>query len=264
MKTIRSNRGQSINITLFTLFLLFLNSASAQNDLKSWNAAQLNLSLTQKLDFRVGYLRAYNISNGFANDFSQSTIHLGYDLTKRFSLGAGAVIGSLSSADGANRATLRATYKVPVAGMLNWSNALQGEIHSTNENRYRQRVLLISKLSTKKKLSPLRLSPSVSYTLFYNIGGDPLQYYDKTGQATIRQTPDGFHRGRLSFNLNSKITRHFYLAVYYMMQREFNLWADEYHSINVVNPTTGKVQRRFQDYNVIGTTLSFDLNLYKK
>ena len=252
--------------TLFLsiLFLASVFSVNAQNDLKSWNSAQLNLSFTKKLDLRFSHLRGYNISNGFSSDFSQSSVHLDYDFTKRFSMSTGAILGSFSAVDGANRFVLRGTYKIPLADVLNWSNSIQGEIHSSTETRYRYRLIYITRLSTKRRLDFLRLSPSVSYSLFYNIGGNPIQYYDKNEVPTVQQTPDGFHRGRLSLNLNSKITKNLSLSVYYMMQREFNLFTNDYHKINIVNPVTGKIIRRFQDYNVIGTTLSFDFNLYKK
>jgi hypothetical protein len=252
--------------TLFlcSLFLASVFSVNAQNDLKNWNSAQLDLSLTKKLDLRFGHLRGYNISNGFSSDFNQSSIHIDYDFTKRFSMSTGAILGSLSAADGANRFTLRGTYKTPIADILSWSNSIQGEVHSSNETRYKYRLIYITRLATKKRLDFLRLSPSVSYSLFYNIGGNPIQYYDKNEIPTVRQTPDGFHRGRLSFNLNSRITKNLSFSIYYMMQREFNLFTDDYHKINIVNPVTGKITRRFQDYNVIGTTLAFDFNLYKK
>lgn len=255
------NKG--IQLLFFLLFLSGVN-LSAQTDLKSWNSAQLELSLTKKLDLRLSHLKAYDINNRFSSDFNQSSVRLDYDFTKRFSLSAGAVLGSLSTADGANRVMLRVTFKTPIADVLSWSNSVQGEIHSANENRYRERIVWITRLGTRKRLDFLRLSPSVSYSLYYNIGGDPIQYYDKNEQPVVQQTPDGFHRGRLSFNLNSKITKHFSFTVYYMMQREFNFWTDEYHNINVVNPTTGKITRRFNDYNVIGTTMSFNFDLYKK
>lgn len=255
------------NESLLLFFLLFFLSGFnmyAQNNLKSWNSAQLELSLTKKLDMRFSHLRAYDINNGFSSDFSQSSAHLDYDFTKRFSMSAGAVLGSLSAADDANRATLRATFKTPVADVLTWSNSIQGEIHSANQNRYRERIVLIARLGAKNRLDFLRLSPSVSYSLYYNIGGSPIQYYDKNEQPVIQQTPDGFHRGRLSFNMNSRIAKHFSFTVYYMMQREFNLLTDDYHKINVADANTGKIIRPFNDYNVIGTTMSFNFDLYKK
>ena len=179
-----------------SLFLASIFSVDAQNDLKSWNSAQLNLSFTKKLDLRLSHLRGYNISNGFSSDFSQSSIHMDYDFNKRFSMSTGAILGSISAADGANRFVLRGTYKIPVADLLSWSNSIQSEIHSSNETRYRYRLIYITRLATKKRLEFLRLSPSVSYSLYYNIGGNLIQYYDKNGVPTVKQTPDGFHRGR--------------------------------------------------------------------
>jgi len=246
------------------LFLLSVLSGNAQNDLKNWNAAQLGFSLTKKLDLQFSHLRGYNISNGFNSEFNQSSVRLDYDFTKRISIATGAVLGSLSAADGANRFLLRGTYKMPIAEVLGWSNSIQGEIHSANETRYRYRLIYITRLAARRRLDFLKLSPSVSYSLYYNIGGNPIQYYDKDESPVIQQTPDGFHRGRLSFNLNSRITKNISLSLYYMMQREFNLFTNEYHEMNIVDPATGEIVRPFQDYNVIGTTLSFNFDLYKK
>lgn len=251
-------------LLLGCLFLLSFISARGQNDLKNWNSAQLNLSFTKKLDLRLRYMRAYNMNNGFTSDFNQASLRLDYDFTKRFSMSAGAVLGSLLAADDANRILLRTTYKVPLANAVNWFNSIQGEVHSANETRYRYRLIYITRLATKKRLDFLKLSPSVSYSLYYNIGGNPIQYYDKNESPAVLQTPDGFHRGRLSFNLNSKITKHFSFALYYMIQREFNFLTDNYNKMNVPDPNTGKIVRPFHDYNVIGTTLSFDFDLYKK
>lgn len=246
------------------ILLLINTGVNAQYNLKNWDAVQLNLSLTKKLDLRLGHLQSFNTSNGFISDFNQSTAHLEYDITKRFSVSAGAIIGSLSSADGANRYTLRGTYRLPLANTINWYNALQGEVHSLKETHYRYRVLYSTRLALKKRIRFLNLLPSASYTLFYNIGGKSIQYYDKNNLPVTRQTPDGFHRSRLSFNLNSKISRNVSFTVYYMIQREFNLFTGTYHEMNVVNPLTGKIIRPFHNYNVIGATLAFDINLYKK
>lgn len=252
-----------VHLLIIVLFASAI-TANGQNDLKNWNAAHLNLSFTKKLDLRLGYLQAYNLKNRFSKDFGQYSANVSGDITKRISVSAGTVLGSVSTTDGSNRFTLRGTYKTSIANVLSWSNSIQGEVHSPNETRYRYRGVYITRLATKKRLTFLKLSPSASYSLYYNIGGQPIQYYDKDGIAATRQTPDGFHRGRLSLNLNSKIARHLSFGVYYMMQREFNLLVDDYHKINVVNPATGKTTRRFNDYNVIGTTLSYDLNFFKK
>lgn len=246
------------------LFFLISFASNSQNDLQNWNSLQLDLSLSKKLDLRVGHMRAFNISNNYSSEFNQSSIRLDYDFTKRFSMSAGAILGSLSDADGANRALVRGTFRIPIADVVNWSNSIQGEAHSSRETRYRNRIIYMTRLATKKRLEFLRLSPSVAYSLYYNIGGNEIQYFDKTGTPTTRQTPDGFHRGRLFLNLNSKISKNLSLTLYYMMQREFNLFSDDYHKMNIVNPGTGIVVRPFDDYNVVGTTLTFNFDIYKK
>ena len=243
-------------------FLIGINGFG-QTDWKNWNSLQLNLSLTKKLDLRFSHLRSYDIRNNYSSEFNQSSVHLDYDFTKQFSLSGGAILGSLSAADGANRLVLRGTYKIHLADALTWSNSIQGEVHSSNETRYRYRGVYITRLGTKKRLDFLKLSPSVSYSLYYNIGGNQIQYYDKTQNPVVRQSPDGFHRGRLLVNLNSRITDHLSFSLYSMMQREFNLFSTDYRKMNIVNPA-GRTVRPFEDYNVIGTTLSFDFNLYKK
>lgn len=247
--------------------LLFSVSISrSQNDLKNWNTAQLNLSLTKKLDLRFSHLRAFNITNGYGSDFNQSTAQLSYDLTKKLDIAAGYTLGGSSSlTDGGSRITVKLGYKVKLANVLNWSNSIQGEMHSASETRYHYRLIYNTRLSPKKRLDFLNLSPALSYSLFYNIGGDPIQYYDsKTGIPTVRQTPDGFHRGRLMINLNSKVTKQFSVSVYYMMQREFNLFTNEYQRMNITKPTTGRIVRAFDNFNVVGLTLQYNIDLYSK
>ncbi len=245
--------------------LFFINSAFSQTDLKNWNSIQLDLSLSKKTSLRLSHLRGYNITNNYDNEFNQTSARIDYDVTKQFSLAAGVTInGSLLSDEGASRIMARTTYKFPVADYLSWSNSLQGEVHSSKETRYRYRMIYITRLGTKNRFKFLRLSPSVSYWLFYNIGGDKIQYFDKSGDPIAFETPDGFHRGRLFVNLNSKINKYLSVSLYYMMQREFNLFSSEFHKINIINPNDELIIRPFNDYNVLGTTVSIDFDLYKK
>lgn len=247
------------------LFLVTAAVAYGQTDLKNWNALQLDLAFSKKLNLRLGHLRGYDISNNYSSDFNQTSARIEYDFTKRFSLSGGIVAsGAFSAAEGATRFLIRSTYKIPVGDVLNWSNSLQAETHSTRETRYRQRIIYITRLVTKNRLNFLRLSPSVSYSLFYNIGGNKIQYYDKNDDPAVQQSPDGFHRGRLSANLNFKFSNHVSASLYYMMQREFNIFSSEYHKMNIVSPVDGSIIRPFHDYNVVGTTLNLDFNLYKK
>lgn len=251
-------------VLLFFIQLVVFTPINGQVGWKNWNAAQFELSFSKKLDIRVSHMRAFDISNGFKADFNQSTIQAGYELNRKWEVATGFVKGGSSTlTDGSSRITARIRYKVRMANVIYWSNSIQGEVHSITENRYRNRVIWTSGLSLRKRLSFLNLLPSVSYSLFYNIGGSPVQYYDsKTGLPVVKQTPDGFHRGRLLLNLNSKITGHLSLSMYFMAQREFNLFTAEYRRINIVKPVTGRVVRAFDDYNVAGMTLKYDFNLY--
>lgn len=250
---------------LYLSFLIQPLYSYGQQEWKSWNTAQLNFSFTKKMDMKLSHMRAFDISNGFSSDFNQSSIHLSYDITKKFDINAGYTFGGSNSlSDGGSRVSAKFGYKVKLAKVLNWSNSIQAEIHSKSETRYHYRFIFNTRFSPKKRLDFLNLSPSLSYSLYYNIGGNPIQYYDsKTGLPTVKQTPDGFHRGRLTFNLNSKISSSFSLSVYYMSQREFNLFTPENRRMNITKPTNGKVVRAFDNFNVLGLTLIYDLNFYK-
>lgn len=250
--------------SLVIIQLFFLSIVFGQSEWKSWNTAQLQFSINKRLDIKLSHMRAFDLSNGFKADFNQSTIQAGYELNRYWEVNAGFVKGGSNTlTDGSSRFTTRLSYKVRLAGSFNWTNSIQGEIHSANESRYRNRIIWSSRLATRKRLSILHLMPSVSYSLFYNIGGDPIQYYDaKTGLPVVRQTPDGFHRGRLMVGLNSKISRRFSMTFYYMSQQEFNLFTPEYRRINIVKPSTGRVVRAFDNYKVAGITCTYDIQLY--
>ena len=263
MKYISTSRFKT-GLSAVVLLFAALKSWS-QAEFKNWNSAQANLSFTKKLDLRFSHLRAFDITRGYKSDFNQSSVQLSYDFTKKASIAVGYTVnGAGSLTDGGNRVSARVGYKVNLVNVLGWSNSIQGEMHSKGETRYHYRFIWSTRISPKKRFDFLNLSPSITYSLFYNIGGNAIQYYDKTGGRAVRQTADGFHRGRLMFNLNSKLTKSFSVSAYYMMQKEFNLFTNEYHRINITKPTTGRVVRAFDNFNVIGLTLLYDINLYSK
>ena len=260
----RINNNCRNGIVAILLCFTLVPASFAQTTLKNWNTAQANLSVTRKLDFKIGYLKAFNLNNGFTSDFSQASISADYDITKHFTVSSGVVLGTYSKTNDANRVLLRVAYKTRVADILTWTNSLQAEVHSNTQTHYKERIIYSTRIGTRKRLTALKLAPSVAYALYYNIGGKPIQYYDKNNQPAVQSSPDGFHRGRLYFNLNSRLSRYFSLTLYYMMQREFNLFTNQYHAMNVTNPANGKIVRPFNDYNVIGTTLTVNINIYKK
>ena len=247
---------------LIIFFLLSVGNSFSQTVWNGWGTVNLSVPVTKKLDVRLGHMRAYEF-NGGKNSFNQTQLRLEYDILKNTKLYAGALVNEIpSSTKGVRkRAFVRMAYKARLFDALNFTNGIHGEINSKEENRFKYRAMLYSSLALKHRLTALNLQPSVTYNLFYNIGGDSLQYYDKSGLKTIKQTADGFHRGRLYLNLNSKINNRFSVTAYAMFQREFNLFTDANHSINVINPRTGNVARSFDNINVAG--LTFDISLGK-
>jgi hypothetical protein len=243
------------------LIAVFITTAAlSQSEWKNWDGIGVDLGLSKKFGIGLNHLRAYSISHSFQNNFNQTTISADYDFTKKSSVKAGFAITEFpSDAVSEKKYFTRISYKIPIGEILNWSNGLQGEVHSAKGTSYR--VIYITRLALQHRIGFLRLSPSISYWLFYNIGGNAIQYFDESGSPLAKQTPDGLHRGRVTLNLNSKITRNLSLSLYYMSQHEFNLSGND---INVVNPRTGKVARPFKNYQVAGLSLSFSFDLYKK
>lgn len=249
-------------IILFLYFSLLFSSKKlfAQSFWSGWGTINFSAPLTNKLDIRLGHLRAYEF-NGGKNAFNQTQLRFEYDILKNTKFYVGGLINEIpSSTKGLRkRAFARITYKAKFFDAVNWTNGLNGEINSKEENRFKYRLMLYSSLGLKHRLTPLKLSPSITYNLFYNIGGDSLQHYTKTGIKSVKQTADGFHRGRLYLNLNSKINDRFSITAYVMFQREFNLFTDDNHAINIVNPLTGKISRSFDNMNTAGLTLDISL-----
>ena len=256
-----------LSASLFLAFvcnLILIHNLSAQSEWKNWNSLNVDLSISKKTDIGVSHLRSYTITNGFNNGFNQSGIDINHDFTKKISGRAGILLNFFpGSSQTTSRYFARVSHKLTFADAIRWTNSLQVERHSNTETRYRNRFIYITRLSPRRRLDFLNLSPSISYWLYYNAGGSAVQYYDKTGMPGVQQSPNGFHRGRLYLNLNSKISDHVSVSLYYMNQKEFNFLSETNREMNVVDPNTGIVSRPFDDYNVVGCSLLLDFNLYK-
>jgi hypothetical protein len=247
--------------SIITAALLFnIHVLQAQHDLKAWGAVSFQMPAAKSTNFSLEHLRAYNTTSNWENEFNQVQGRFETALSKNTDLFIGDLITlTPGSNEIKNRVFVRAAHKIKLGNFLRWQSSLQAELYSKNENRYHYRGIVSSRLYLKKRLTALHLSPSVTGFLFYNLGGKPIQYYDDNKQPLVKQTPDGFHRGRIVFNINSKISERFNLSLYYMVQREFNILNNTYHSINYYNPVTGKILRPFDNYNVAGIALGISL-----
>lgn len=252
-----------VRIILIVFFLGSILSIKAQNEWRGWAGAGLTLSLTKKLDLRVNHLRSYNLNHPMENGFNQSSASLNYDLSKRLSVMGGYMLTAFpSGSESTSRGYTRLSYRMPIAHLINWSNGVQAEYHSSAETRFRYRFIYITRFSNKKEIPFMHLTLSASYWLYYNLGGNEIRYFDKSGTVLTRHSPDGFHRGRLYFNVASKVAKGLSFNLYYMKQNEFNFFSPEFRKMNIVNPATGKITRSFDSYNVSGISLLYDINLY--
>lgn len=249
---------------LFLISLFFCPSQNvySQTDSRNWSAVNAHISLSKKTEVGVSHLRSYSLVNSFKNNFNESAVNLDYEFSKRFSSKFGVTLMHFPSTSiTTNRLWVRSTFKARVADVINWYNGLQGEHHSENERRFRNRVIYQTRVAPVRRIGSLRLSPSVSYWLYYFNGGDSIQYYDGTGSPLYRRSADGIHRGRFKLNLNSKISQTFSVSLYYLSNNEFNLTGNK---MNVKNYSTGKISRPFNNYQVIGLSVNISLAAYKQ
>ncbi|MBL7729202.1 MAG: hypothetical protein JNM68_16015 [Dinghuibacter sp.] len=211
-------------------------------------------------------MRTFSLSEVGTAGFHQSQIQASYAFGKKTDAALGYIYTAVpGNTNGSGRIFTRFSYTAGIGKRLSWTNGVQAELHDNQQNNYKYRLIYITRLASKKRTGFLKLSPSVSYWLFYNIGGAPVQYYDgKTGKKLVKQTPDGLHRGRLQLSVNSKITGNLSVTIYAMFQREFNWLTPEYRKINFRRPTDGKYIRPFSQFNTAGLTFTYNIKLYKK
>lgn len=246
-----------ISVFTFSCFQV----VAAQSDWQNWNAIELQANVAPKIGVELGHLRSYNLKNGYAAIFSQTSFQFKYELSRQWGLQAGLQLLTPDSVkDTRSRIYVRAAHTTRISKKVNWTNSLRIETNSGNENRFRQRIIYTARIGLRKRLDFLNLSPSVAWSMFYNIGGNPIRYYDKNAQLIARQTPDGLHRSRLTINLNSKVNDYLRVSLYYMRQQEFNLFVHDTRKMNVYDPVRNRILRPFNNYNTLGVTAQIVLD----
>ncbi|MBL7726301.1 MAG: DUF2490 domain-containing protein [Dinghuibacter sp.] len=235
--------------------------AKAQTEWQSRNMLGVQASVTDKIQLGLSHMRVFNLSDSFSAAFSFTNIQATYELNKKTDISAGVqLLNNAGSSATRTRFFIRGAYTTRVLRKLNWTNALRFELHSKNETRFRQRAGFSTRLALRKRVTPLKLIPSVTYAVFYNMGGSPIRYYDKDAQLLARQTPDGLHRSRFTFDLNAKVNTYLRVSLYYMKQSEFNFLASETRKMNVYDPVRNRTLRPFNNFNAIGLTAQVNLD----
>lgn len=256
------NLIQKLKFTFTIVIFLITLDCLGQAEWKNWDGINLDFSLSRKLGIGMSHLRSYIITDSFRNNFNQWGLDFDFRITSRFTATTGYrltqyPLNSIST----NRFQIRGGYRTPIGRKLNWTNSLQAEMHSASEERFDYRIIYMTRLGISKRLNFLNLSPSVSYWLYYNIGGKAIQYFDDSGLPADLHSPDGLHRSRLIISLNSKISDNVSLTAYFIDQSEFNLLGSD---MNILNPVSGRIARPFDNYRVAGLTFSLYFDLYSR
>jgi Protein of unknown function (DUF2490) len=248
-------------VYLLAALIMAFTSLQAQSDWLSWNTITVSSDLAKKWKASIGHSRVYKINNQFNNSFNQSQYNITYQLSKKWSLQTGAQLtNSPDAPEFKKRIFLRVALNNKLFKVLSLTNSIRAEYNTLEETRFRERVILATRLALRKRLHFLNIQPSVSYSLYYNIGGNRIKYFDKSATLLAQHSPDGFHRGRLTFTLQSKINKLIFLSMYYMKQEEFNLLSSWNRKMNVPDPTRNRTLRPFNNFNAAGLTLEINLS----
>jgi hypothetical protein len=257
---LQTNAHMKKQKSCFILLCALLVSQVAIGQWQVWNGLAVKARLTEKIDARLSHFRGFELQPKFNNHFHMTTLSTNIELTKRWEAGTGVMlITPTINNDTRTRFFVRAAYTYRINKGLNWINSVRLETNSANENRFRHRVILASRLGMRRRTDFLAMKASGGFFLFYNIGGSPLKYYDDKGDLMATNTPDGFHRVRLFLNLDFKLSKLLNLDINYFNQNEFNLLTSNTRKMNVPN-ARGRIQRPFDNYNVISASLTVNID----
>lgn len=242
------------------LFLSMSNSLTAQinsGTVKTWYSLSVNTRLTKNLSATFGQFYGFDV-DPYEKGFGQKSFRLSFKGGKHLSLSAGY---SKTTVSGKEQGKSKSRFYGGVSwksklGVWRISNGLRYEKHSQEEKRYSGRVIYSFLLRPKSKLlvPKIRLTPFLGTQFYYNIGGKPLRQYDSDGTKLAKVAPYGLHRFRVRWGISFKPVKAVKFTFYNMYQKEFNTKGaiNNHHQINVENPETKHISRRFSNYLVFG------------
>lgn len=253
-------------ITLLTLICLITGSIFAQDvppGFKTWAATGLRVRLSPKTSISGSQLTAFNMRPS-SFQFTQANLSIGHRIGERWNLDLGAARSWFKSSETIktyNRVFAEVDYKIKW-GELGMKQSLRAEYHFPQIRKYRTRFIYSNKLSYRFKKLPLRPQPFIRHQLYWYQGGKNVKYYDEeSGELEVSQPANGFHRYRFTIGVRARLAKRLYGSLFYTWQREFNLPFNDFRALNVTKPN-GKVQAPFNNYSLVGFSLSYTLKLY--
>jgi hypothetical protein len=248
-------------LAVFALVLATQTPSYGQYETRIWNSYSVGLPLAKDLGMRGTYMRSLDLSDSpLSTAFNWYSLRVNYKYNKDWSFELGSAWMNLPTDNKTTfRVMLEGTHRMTLDKRFVLRNSIQFESHNRQESRFDYRVIYSSRLGLRKRLDFLKVAPSLTYALFYNIGGAPIRYFNEQNEEIARKASNGLHRGRIMANFNFKVSDPIRLSVYYMNQHEFNLVLSETNKINVANPTTGRVQSPFNNQHILGISLTYQL-----
>ncbi|GEM_PF-2537335 len=266
-----------IFIALLSIFTQVAIAQDLTQNFKLWNITSLNLEVKKRNTFTVSQLSSFDVN---PSKFGFGQYGLGYkrELTDHWSVGVGYAFSRINSKTPLtyHRGHINATHRFKF-GAFRISNRVQLEQYFPGLQKFAQRGVFTNKLRYYNKKWPLRMSPYIRNQLFYYQGGTEITYWleeeeieelraeledpDDDVEDFVEQAPNGLHRYRFTAGVRARLAPRLFVSVFYTLQREFNTNLRPYRGLNVPNKSGTKIKRPFNNYSLIGMSLSYTIKI---
>jgi hypothetical protein len=256
--------------TLYILILLsFSVSAQSPKDpSKLWSSAGLRVKLAKKMNAEINQMYGFD-SAPVTLRFTQTSARIQYSPGGHLSFSAGWLVTK------SLRRQKPVIHKYRYTGSVAWrskieiwrlTNSIKIELFDIRETRYDKRIIysFYIKPKTMKMAPKIKWSPFINMRFYYNMGGKAISQYNNEGARIGKFTPDGLHRLRLKSGVYFKLFKKLKITLQGTYQEEFNtIWSVKNNqNINVRNPKSGNITRRFQNYFVLSISAKWYLSLW--
>lgn len=251
-------------------------SASGQDlppGFKNWATGTFNLRISKKNTIRFSQLYAFNTKPS-GLQFIQSNVSFDRRLNKPWSAGFGYAHSAFKSSSGSfnqyHRVFVSATHR-QYWGNFRGKLGGKAEFHFPQLRKWQYRFIVSHKLSWRNKFFPFKGTPYIKNQLYYYAGGREVKYWelDESEEGSeeyvlgAERAPNGWHRYRFTAGMRFRFTKSFAGSFYYTIQREFNTPWNPY-GLNVYNKSQTRIKVPFNNFSLVGVSLSYTLKTYKK
>jgi len=144
-----------------------------------------------------------------------------------------------------------------------WRYALTAERFQPKTKKYQYRFVVSARWYDRQRL-PWKGKLYLEHRLYYYYGGKPLKYYHRDGTWVVTRAPNDFHRYRFIIGARFRPYKSLRWSAYYFFQREFNNPFSNHRDIHVPSRDGTTIRYPFNNYSVLGLSLTVKLDLRKK